>query len=197
MNCPPDFHRYCGPQALAVAIGGGWIRAARGLLAMQRMRGRHTAPYVHDDDLVLLVMRAGFHVERWSVERPEPRLQESADELAARLRAELARDRAAPPAQTISFTAAWEELAPTIADPVAMVEGWRTEAAARCFTLREWLTRPGFWLLAVRHTLFEGVPSGHYVAARDGRVVAGDSADASTHGALSLASAYKISPHEE
>ena len=192
---PVAFAAYCGPQALAHVIGGGYVRAARRLLAMQRIRRRLVAPMVFDADMVLLAMRAGLSVERWSVDRPEPLLIESHADLAARLVAELEHDR--QPRAREDFQrqrAAVAELTGSIPDLEHAVQAMRTAAATRCFTLAEWLDRPGRWLLAVSHELFEGGLAGHFVATLDGRVVAGDSPAGETYARHPLCAAYKFTP---
>lgn len=191
--------RFCGPRALAVAIGGGRLRSARALLAVQRMRSRPTAPSTALDDMVLLAMRAGLKVERFAVRRYGAGLRESADELGRRLLQEFSRDRRTPPDRPPEdrFQLAWVELAPTLPDRgCGFIREQRAKATRARLTSDEFLAlHPTgfFWLLQDRVLIGDRF-LWHVECAKDGRFL--DEHAARRYGCVPLVDAYRLYPRE-
>jgi hypothetical protein len=155
------YSRACGPRALAAIANRSEYVLAEELLALQRARGRVTVPGTVDNDMFTWLVRRGFSVEPWSLTTDAPELP--AAEFAERIRRE-------PPGQVETRTLAERITAALPEWPREEVEAEVAKHLAALPRVIEWIAAHpiGTWLVHV---------DAHYLAFRDGRVIAGDFAD--------------------
>lgn len=133
---------------------------AEELLRIQRARGRFTAPGTVADDLHFWLVTRGWTVTPWNIDADEP---EDAGAYAERIRT-----KAPEPAGHTSLAESVIAEFPDV--PTEQVNQIVTEWQADKTPLHEWIAAHpvGTFLIHV---------DGHYLAARDGRVIAGDTDD--------------------
>lgn len=171
---PEAFARFCGPVALAAVLSTAprfRLRSAcaRELLAVQAERGVIEAPATSAETMVITLDRHGFAVEPFD---PSP-------------------VRVVPLATAEAFLADCLRAVPQLPTPVGAVrefiESSPVEQQARLWQLhlgryahharlRAWLRQGGMWLFVASEEL------DHWIAVRDGAVIAGDDPQASTWG---------------
>ena len=181
---PEAFAGFCGPTALAAVLSTSTrfrlrTACARDLLAVQAERGSFEAPGTSVETMTLALDRHGFTVEPFD---PAP-------------------TRAMPLATAAAFLADCRRAIPKVSTSVGAVRAFIESAPvdeqpklwakhlnrnAHHARMRAWLRQPGTWLF---------VASGeenHWIAARDGVVIAGDDAQASVWSERHLQNALRV-----
>lgn len=193
------YHLQCGPQAAAALARCSADAAAHGLLGLQRVRGRWTAPGTSVDDLALFLASRGLQAEPWRARRDGARPTQTSVEFLEEVNAELVADMrpvGEPEPPPINHAAS---LVASLPEPeaAALTDRIKESGVAQKFTLREWLSRPGRWLLIVDATYQPGLSDAdayvpHALAAADGVILSGDTSDAAIYGTAPLREAYKV-----
>jgi hypothetical protein len=196
------FAEYCGPGALAAVLGISRYSAAHMLMDIQRSRGRWRVPYASSDDLEIALIERGVALEPWATDRaaaqPIGTIEQYRAVLDARFRSDCTataerRARGDFDQKVARGTTTLERLVAlqAIDDAAVVVEAYGAELVRQYMTVNEWLTRPGVWLIYAERVDTESVQ--HVIAARDGRVLAGDTRDAKVFGASPVMYATKLS----
>jgi len=193
-----EYGRYCGPGAYAAVAGVTRWFAARVLRYWTKKAGLPSDDATGTIPMVLAVaLLRQFDIEEWTTAPGRPLIEQGIDEFRARTAEEWATAGASPPEDVV------QRLAELIARPPAspharqIVTAEMAVAAERRkrrlpgkYTVTEWLRRrrAGTWVLFV---------DGHGMAARDGKITAGDTPNAGRCGKELLTRAWRIRPKQQ
>lgn len=183
------YSEYCGPGAFAAVTGASRNDAAKALLCWCRHAGMvpnlSTAPTV----LAAALMMRGFRLERWST-TPGGWRDETAAEFSRRIWATIrnhGRDWSKLFDAVENLAQFDQNAAPEIQREIKRSAERSRRRRPRRMIVREWMARrrSGTWLLHV---------DGHVMVQRDGRIIAGDDAQASEYGGDALRDVWRVLP---
>ncbi|WP_373054510.1 hypothetical protein [Thioalkalivibrio sp.] len=182
---------WCGPGALAAIAGISRAEAAVTLGHLKDRAGWAPSPGTSRGVLAVDLLTRGYGLELWSTEHGGWR---EVQDFARRMRAEYEAERTRR-ANLRLVVAAPSEPRPVLAPEVEqlirqqrMVRAQRRRRRAPWrYTVAEWLrSRPvGTWVLRI---------DCHWIAARNGEVIAGDTPNAEQHGGAPLLEAWRVLP---
>lgn len=189
-----EFASFCGPGALSAVTGAPRNEAARSLIAWTQRAGY--APTLATPPMVLAaaVIMRGYRMERWGVAAGSWRT-EAAEVFSTRVWTNIRScganhhelEGGVRKLQSLRREVRTKPVQQALDEARELAEKRLKARTPDSYTVRNWLNRRpiGTWVLQV---------AGHVMVARSGRIIAGDTDDASNYGLENLTDAWRVLP---